>query len=360
MSPEIDIRPPFTPCAIGIDSLYVGYFLDGIGIDWDRLRYEKEKLRADPAASHAEIALGGELFALRRGAQRPYSLALSNKAFTLQLGERIAPRRYVQFSSHLLWTSGLHAALRRFRAIWDRAGSKQTRRETVSRVDGAFDFEVGAPAFRVEDFVSQADKDATWRAHQTPQSFQFGRSDVVCRVYDKVAEIEEQSEKTWLYDIWGTRKGVWRAEFQVRGDRLKEAGIGTLDQMQAYLPGLVRHLARHHTSLRTPSQDTNRSRWPLHPMWRGVIETADQLTKAPERPPPPLRTGSEYRLARQTRSVFGHLNGIAATLSEGRAANPVTFEELLGRLGYLLDRYHSPQIWQADVSAKLRKRALGL
>jgi len=363
MHSEIAIIPDqsaLTPCAVGIDSLYLSRFADGLGIDWERLRYEKERLHANTAATHAELALGSETFALRRGGQKPYSFVLSNKAFTLRLGERITPCCHAQISSQLLWTCGLDGALERFNAFWDSLKSRATRPDVVSRVDAAFDFAVGEPRLRVEDFVSQADKDATWRENQTPQSFQFGRSDVVCRVYDKVAEIKEQSEKFWLYDIWGTDQGVWRGEFQIRGGRLKEAGIGTLDQMRAYLPGLVRHLARHHTSLREPTKDTNRSRWPLHPMWRGIIESTDQLVRAPDHPPPPLLSGSEYRLAQQSRSIYGHCKAIAATLSEDYPDDPVTFEELLGRMGYLLNRYHSPELWRADVCAKARKRALGL
>jgi len=153
---------------------------------------------------------------------------------------------------------------------------------------------------------------------------------------------------------------VWRIEFQVRGERLKLAGIATLDQLKAYLPSLAKELARHHTSLRTPSKDSNRSRWPLHPLWRGVIDSADQLTIQPDTPPPPLLVGSEYQLQRQLRSVYGSLKGIAATLSLKRPDNPVTLEELFVRCPHLLDLIHSPELWSADVVRKVKERELGL
>ncbi len=353
-------RPDLEPVAVGIDSLYLSHFSDGLGIDWEGLRFEKEKLRLSPGVSHIEIELGGERLALHRSGQGPYTFRLSNKAFTLGLSERMQPRCYAQFSSHLLWTSGLDAALKLFNAIWQAVGSRPTRPEVVSRVDAAFDFQIAQPDFRTEHFVSQAAKDSTWRENQAPQTFQFGRSDVVCRVYDKIAEIEQQSGKSWLFDIWGVREGVWRAEFQIRGERLKEAGIATVDQMRAYLPSLVKHLARHHTSLRLPGHDSNRSRWPLHPMWRGVIDSVDQLTTPPEHPPPPLLTGSDYQLQRQLRSLNGDLKSIAATLSATRIGDPVTLEELAQRLPHLIGPYHSPELWRADVLEKVRKRELGL
>jgi len=155
-----------------------------------------------------------------------------------------------------LWTSGLNAALARFNEIWALVGSRWTRPETVSRVDAAFDFQIGKPDFKIEQFVSQADRDATWREDQTSQSFQFGRSDVLCRVYDKVAEIEQQSGKDWLFDISGISEGVWRSEFQIRGERLKQAGIATVDQLRAYLPRFVKHLGKRHSSLRVPGNDS--------------------------------------------------------------------------------------------------------
>ncbi|MBV9062959.1 MAG: hypothetical protein JOY77_08540 [Alphaproteobacteria bacterium] len=386
------------PVAVGIDSLYLSSFIDGLGIDWEALRFEKEKLRLSPGRDHSEIEFGGEQFALHRGGCRPYSFLLSNRAFQLQLGENIQPRCHAQFRSQLLWLSGLEGALDRYEAIWRNLGCTLTRPHVVSRVDAAFDFHVPSPDFRTEHFLSQAGKDATWRENTKAQSLQFGKDQIVCRVYDKVAEIEQQSEKDWLFDIWGRREGVWRCEFQIRGERLKEAGIAHLNQLKAYLPLLVKHLARSHTSLRRPTQDSNRSRWPLHPMWKGIIASADRLTNPLEEAPPPLLRGGSYSLYKQVQSVLGSLKGLAATLSEQNAVTlvalyeaseglggppyrnkggppqpledppaearqaltPVSLETLLQRLPHLFAPYHSPELWEREVREKMRRRELGL
>jgi hypothetical protein len=353
---EVDL----TPLAVGIDSLYVSCFCDGLGFDWEALAFEKEKLRTSPATSYTEIEFGGERFALHRGGCKPYSYMLSNKAFTLRLGERVEPKCYVQLRSEVLWTSGLETALSRLDGIWRQIGTTQKRPPTVSRVDTAFDFAIGKPDFDIDCFTSRATKDATWRENRSTQTLHFGTSDVVCRVYDKVAEIEQVSGKTWMFDIWGTREGVWRAEFQIRDGRLRKAGIATLDQLRAHLPGLVKELAERHTTLRRPSGDSNRSRWPLHPMWEGLVGAVDQLISPPERTPPPLICGSEFQLALQMRSILGDLKGIAATLSAGRGGGPPTLGELIVRLPRLLAPYHQPDLWRADVAEKIRKRELGL
>jgi hypothetical protein len=350
----------YQPVAVGIDSLYLGVFIDGLGIDWESLALQKERLRHSSGSDIAEIEFGGERLALHRGGRKPYSYVLSNRAFTLSLGERVQPRCYAQFHSELLWRERLDGALNRFRTMLANIGAREVRPEVVSRVDAAFDFAIAEADFRVEHFVSEVHKDATWREHQAPQSFQFGKDAVVCRVYDKVAEIEQQSGKDWLFDLWGTREGVWRCEFQIRGERLKDSGIATIAQLRAYLPDLVRHLAKNHTSLRVPKRDRNRSRWPRHPMWAGLIASADQLVEPPECPPPPLRTGILYPLDRQLASLQGDLKAIAALLSHQRPESPLTLDQLFRWLPRMIGRRHSPELWRADVIAKIRKRELGL
>ena len=355
----LDSLPP-APCAVGIDSLYVSVYLDRLGIDWEGLRYAKEKLAAAPAVDFTEITLGGETFALKRGGRKPYSFILTNKAFELQLGENIQPRCHARFSSELLWKEGLERAWERFKTIWRETGCAFLRPEVIFRVDAAFDFAIGEPDFEIGHFVSQAAKDATWRQHGEEQTFQFGTGDAVVRIYNKVAEIEQASEKHWMYDLWETDEGVWRVEFQVRGERLKQAGIGTIEQLRAYLPSLIRHLARQHTSLRTPNRDSNRSRWQLHPMWRSVIASADALTNLPDSPPRPFNRGNLYNLERQLQSLGGNFKGLAATLSCNRPDRPVTLEQLLKWLPRMMRRRHSPVLWEADVRQKIRKRGFGL
>lgn len=255
---------------------------------------------------------------------------------------------------------GLNCSIERFNGLMRTAGEREMRPAVVSRVDAAFDFHVAEPDFSTDHFVSLVAKDATWREGGVLQSIQLGTSDVVVRVYDKVAEIEQQSEKHWLFDIWGMREGVWRCELQVRGERLKEHGISTVEQLRAYLPSLVRHLAKNHTSLRIPTGDSNRSRWPVHPMWRSLIDASDQLTSPPDNPPPPLLNGGLYQLHRQLESLVGVLKGIAATLSRNCPERPVTLLQLLCWLPRMLLRHHSPELWRADVTERIRRRGLGV
>ena len=180
------------------------------------------------------------------------------------------------------------------------------------------------------------------------------------RVYDKVAEIEEQSQKFWFFDLWGFRKGVWRIEFQVRRSRLQLAGINTIDDLRTLQNDLLRELANRHTSLRRPNSDSNRARWPLHPLWEGLLADIARLPQTGLVRDIDPKAALFMRLFYQGRALYGTLKGFAALVSEAdQQSTPVTFGALLEALPTALARHHSDILWQADVSKRLKALRLG-
>jgi hypothetical protein len=151
--------------------------------------------------------------------------------------------------------------------------------EVIARADFAFDYHLPAIDFIPDHFVTRAAKRGEWHQHDTLQTVQLGTGDTVIRIYDKVAEIDQQSGKAWLYEFWGRKSEVWRVEFQVRRDRLAEANIDTISQLKDFQADLLRELAGRHTSLRRPSGDSNRARWPLHPLWHAL---RDDIAEMPQ------------------------------------------------------------------------------
>ncbi len=193
------IGPQGLPAALinGLDSLYVSYFLDMTTgkLDFEELEYQKQRLKADKGRQFIEISLGSETFALRPYGRNRYAYVLANEAFEIRLTELMQPSCYVQFFSKALWTEGVGALLERFEAWRESLELRPRRPERVSRADWAFDFHLPSADFIADDFVSRAAKDATHRDNRAEQTFTFGKGDVVVRVYDKVAEIEQQSGK---------------------------------------------------------------------------------------------------------------------------------------------------------------------
>ena len=131
-------------------------------------------------------------------------------------------------------------------------------------------------------------------------------------IYDKTHEIKYKSpEKAWFHDLWLSVKDedgnpvwdgqtpVWRIEVRFKRPALNEMlqegvfhGIDNAYDLEERLPGLwsyaVGHVGGGEDGLPDgwlryviPAEDTNRSRWPVHPDWR-VIQSAFAPTVLPE------------------------------------------------------------------------------
>lgn len=232
--------------------------------------------------------------------------------------------------------------------------------EVVSRADWAFDYSIPVVDFEPGHIVTRAAKKATWEEHNTVQTIQLGRGDVVIRIYDKVAEIEQQSDKAWFFELWGMNQNVWRIEFQVRKERLREAGIHTLNDLQDHQADLLHHLASNHTTVRRPNGDSNRSRWPNHPLWEDL---QGQIKAMP-------RTGLiceideakpiDWMRHQNFKSVYGHLKRLAVlTYAQSDRKEVPDLEWVLEELAEELERHHKPISWQLDIESKIKEFELG-
>jgi hypothetical protein len=346
----------------GLDSLYVSYYLNlrGSRLDFEDLAFQREKLRQSRVDDFAPLTLGCERLALRPYGRKPYTFILGNEAFEIRLGEHIRPACHVQFLSDGLSLLGLDAAVGRLEAWFESLSLRTTKLEIIARADWAFDYHLPEVDFIPDHFVTRADKQGDWREHRLLQSVQLGTGDTVVRIYDKVAEIDQQSGKAWLYELWGRKSEVWRIEFQVRRDRLAEADIDTVSSLKELQGDLLRELASRHTSLRRPSEDSNRARWPLHPLWHAL---RDDIAGLPQTgliraidPRAPLK----WRRHHQLKALYGSLKGLAAIqtlLTEQH--QPCSLEELLRALPALLKPHHNRLVWPLDVRRRITGYELG-
>lgn len=250
----------------GIDSLYCAYYLEHSGeasIDFQKLTEQKENLRQSKSKDPAVVQLGNsEFFLYPYGTASGYPLVLSNEDFKIELGEYNIPNFYVTFKSQALWRESAFSLHEKFLSWAGSAGYSPFRSESLSRLDYCFDYNLPAIEFTEDSFISRSNKDSKHREDSKPQTFTFGKGDVVLRVYDKIAEIKQQSDKVWFYLLWGQDKDVWRIEWQVRKPILKMFDIRTFEDLKNQLGDLLRYLANEHDTLRVPSDDSNPSRWP--------------------------------------------------------------------------------------------------
>jgi hypothetical protein len=139
--------------------------------------------------------------------------------------------------------------------------------------------------------------------------FVFGRGAIVARIYDKTLELAVRGE-TWPQVIWegaDPNRPVWRVELQFRRPALKAFRLRTVADVLAARQDLWDYGMRW-ISLREPTADTNRSRWPEAPMWT-VLQEAVQGSPCSELVRERKEAASRLRLLR---GFVGYATSLAA------------------------------------------------
>ena len=349
----------------GHDTVECAYYLKPdthCSLNYEQLAAKKEAMRLlKVRGSTQPITLGSESFLLAgHGTGSGYPFLIENETFSIQFGEFNKPSFFVTFRSIALWHSGALVLHERFLTWAASVGLRAYRPERLSRVDFTFDYHLPSVDFDEDSFVSNFAKDNQHRNHRKVQTFRFGEGDLALRVYDKIAEITGSSHKTWFYPLWGgIEQSVWRIEWQTRKAWLRRFGIRTFTDLQERQGDLLRVIVHEHTTLRTPSNDSNRSRWPVHPLWLalqaqvvamdglGVIRELDQAAQLDE------------RMMRITISLYGYMKRIAAIYSLQGQTSAISLEQAIAHLTLRLHSIHDRLTWQTDVERLTTQMRLG-
>lgn len=347
----------------GFDTIQAAYYLRSTSsaeFQFEPLVVLRDRLRLDKARSGTVIEIGGESFRLKpHGSSSGYPLILQHRQFTAECGEFNNPSFFVTYRSEALWTVGAEA-LHRFFLEWvQRVGLRVVRPETLSRVDFAFDYFLPVVDFTRDHMVSLSTKDATHREHRQDQTMSYGKGDIMLRVYDKVAEIEQQSSKLWLFQLWGRESSVWRIEWQVRKPQLKRFALRQFADLFAGYGDLLRYLANDHDSLREPTGDSNRSRWPVHPLWDDLLDRIELFPAQGVFREVDEQAVISERKQRVAISVYGYLKHFAALLAIETNRDEIGLGVTQRSLNALIDDLYQAVEWHADVDRKRDKIRLG-
>ena len=344
--------------ASGLDTIECAYYLravPGCKLDFESLRLQREVMRESKQPESAVLKLGDMEFLLSpNGTKSGYPFVMSNQDCTIQFGEFNDPSFFVRYSSFALWTKGAKFLHDRFLSWADALGLQTVRAEGLSRVDFAFDFLLPAIDFDEDSFVTAASKDSQHRKDSKVQTFTFGRDEIVLRVYNKSDEIKEASKKYWMHLFWQEQtENVWRVEWLVRKETLKRFGLRTFQDLFEGYGDVLRYLMSEHTSLRIKNEDSNRSRWPVHPLWTLLSEHISTLPAQGVYKEVDPRMMLDEILIRMAISMEGYLKKIAAIecLKEGRPMLSQT--QTIDRLIPLLDKVHNNLTWRGDVQKRM-------
>jgi hypothetical protein len=344
------------PLAAGVDTLHLTWEATLLDCVLERLDALKEVAQGGDQAP--VIVVGKHRFEVQGyGAKPCWRFILAGKTATLKIRRRPKagqPTIMAELRSAYLWRHGADGAVRDIeRAIegWcvsevrDGALAPALSRAKVSRLDMAVDVQGFEPTWHQfceghfvsrtrlmtahykNAFVNHDHEDLEGALHFSGgrlQGLTFGRGDTSARIYDKTHEIK-RSGKRWMEAVWRAAgwvgEKVWRLEFQLRGEGLKnwlsefrfgaEGSRGnfttgkywwsirkSLDGIWGYLTGRE---GRGWLTLKTPSGDTNRTRWEHHPAWQEITSLrwpagAESVTKLPQ-----LRNRTAPRWVREVR-----------------------------------------------------------
>ena len=222
----------------GIDTVQCAYYLKPRNIDsidFSSLATQKEMLRKTKKKNPKPITLGSCGFLLQPyGSLSGYPIIIKNEDFRIECGQYNKPNFFVTFRSQALWRESVFLLHEKFLRWASSVGFAPYNDESLSRVDYSFDYHLPIIDFDENSFFSRSNKDNKHRENRKPQTFTFGKGDVVLRVYDKVAEIKQKSEKVWFYPLWGQETDVWRIEWQVRKPVLRNYKIRTFGDFKKH------------------------------------------------------------------------------------------------------------------------------
>jgi hypothetical protein len=228
---------------VGLDTLEVTF--DGEVLESHLSELERLKLIAQDAETPQPYVLGDVEFMVRAKGLGAYGLSTR-------------PRK--ELWDEVLVTLGLLGNL---------------EEHGVSRADVYVDSQGWTPTLQEmsKNVACRARKNPIYPNLEHPETFYFGMGGQrVVRVYNKTTEVAH-SGKAWLFTLYGEVLGfdrnvdVWRIEFQIRRDALRELSLRSSSEAFAGIAALLDWGMREFAQLRVPTGDDKIARWPEDPRW---------------------------------------------------------------------------------------------
>lgn len=275
----------------GIDTLLIGFYLKKFNLtdeDWIDLVNAKERAKAPVfKSSGCLFNFKGLEFVMLPAGKKPYTYTLQNDDFTLKIARKVSndkfPEVFIEFRSQFLWRLGyidIYMFIKDWISKW-----AEIKRDVVSRVDLTVDLS-GFPQIKPENIISRArqrkeylklipiEDGAIYSYGSKTTGYSFGSGPLILRIYDKTLEVKK-SHKEWFHDLW--KRGGWdgtsdiaRVEAQLRRAFLKEFKVTSFQSFQDSIGDIFRYITQDWFTLREPTEDKNKSRWPVTAFWSEV------------------------------------------------------------------------------------------
>jgi hypothetical protein len=181
-------------------------------------------------------------FTVKPHGTKGFSWIISGNDFTYKIANSKEPNSrpnvMIEIRSEVLWRLGPEDVLNISLRIIEANGGHIIEIK-LSRVDLCIDFLMSEKKWSdklMKYAVTRATDYAPYYRNKKLTGIRIGKGDISARLYDKPLEIQQQSKKYWMYDVWGIKevpegKKIIRIEFQIRRDVLKDTGLRTPEDL---------------------------------------------------------------------------------------------------------------------------------
>jgi hypothetical protein len=273
MSPDREAPSMLVELTSGIDALYVS---GRANVPFGFLRtLEAARIEAERSERNTSVEVGAMEFAVsaRAWGVHRYCLTHRNGRVGVSPSDQL-PALRIQPKAEFLHGAGPGEAISWFRDQLEReCGAIEL---TASRMDVFADFQGWELSVEDRDrFVCRARRVVTYEDDGVMTGLQFGQrksKTLSARIYDKTIEMRRSGAGYWE-EIWGPtyRRGetVRRVEFEIGRQGLSAFGIRSPEEAIAAAGSLWMY-ATEWLSLRMPTEDGTRARWPVAAEWDQV------------------------------------------------------------------------------------------
>jgi len=271
----------------GIDSLYVSYqgeLTTESSVKLNTLKKLAQSSEPQDVAL-AQYVANDHVFDVSDRGRHPFAFILSDNWYRIEiakLGALRAPLAHSQISSELLTIKGAEHAVTDLTSIVDLIGVTSNE-PNVSRVDLCVDFITDHPLETIidTDWVTKAKDMDRYTVQRQFSGWVIGRGKISARLYNKTLEMNKKPrpylEDLWRQSGWDGHQDVWRLEFQIRRDCLRELGVITFGSLMQKLSGLWNYSTQDWLRLSIPNQnDKTQTRWPTASVWE-ALQNAEWL-----------------------------------------------------------------------------------
>lgn len=264
----------------GIDSLYVsfkGTLKEGLS---EFLRGKKTLAQSDDEKKQAlaTMPIEDHSFEVSDKGARYYSYILVDNWYQIKITDskkQTIPTIYVQIKSELLNCLGHEYAICKLREIVNKL-LIVVEGELISRSDIFVDFVTNADIESIEkqSLVTRTRKiDKHWEGEFTGWSIGLGGV-VSARLYDKTVEMKKSKKdylrKIWEKGGWDTLQSVWRIEFQLEREFLKQMSLKTYPDLVSKVNDIWQYCTCYWLRLAIDDGTQNRTRWKTEPLWEMI------------------------------------------------------------------------------------------